>query len=124
MVNLTIKRPVNVPPPDVHPPLPTEFLVVDNPALLNKQDWERVVCVIPEGKDWQFKDWEAGWKTPQDIFAKSKGFFYCWTDEPAPPNITQWNVSVVKVSRHNRQKDVTLQMDVWRGIDKEMLNRL
>jgi len=102
--------------------LPKKYLVIDNPARLQAKDWDRVVAVVAEGKEWQFKDWPPGWKTPQEIFAKAKGFFFCFSDEVVPDQVTKWNVSVFQVSRHNRQKDVALQMDMWRCVDEKILH--
>ena len=67
-------------------------MVVDNPSRLKDGDWERVVCVVALGKDWQFKGWK--WPTPVELFSKTLGVFIKWDNEDTPPAVLKWNVKV------------------------------
>ena len=63
---------------------PCEFRFVDNPRFqLRKKegslgDWNKVVAVIANGEEWQFKGWPAGFATPADIFSRAQ--VRCVTD--------------------------------------------
>ena len=37
--------------------LTVPYRVLDNPKMLTKEEWDRVVAVFVEDKAWQFKGW-------------------------------------------------------------------
>lgn len=54
------------------------YRVIDNPAKLTAQDWNRVVGVFVMGPAWQFKGWP--WDgNPVEIF--SKGNYYALSSD-------------------------------------------
>lgn len=54
------------------------YRVIDNPAKLSPQDWNRVVAVFVMGPAWQFKGWP--WNgNPVEIFSQSKLFDFLFS---------------------------------------------
>lgn len=55
------------------------YRVVDNPAKLSPNDWDRVVAVFVMGPAWQFKGYP--WENPVEIFAKGKLNVVCYIEK-------------------------------------------
>ena len=55
-----------------------EFRFVDNPLMQLRRsgdrlgEWAKIVAVVANGNEWQFKGWPKGFRTPADIFTKSQ----------------------------------------------------
>jgi parafibromin len=93
------------------------YYVVDSVEALSKfglEPWERVVCVMTTGQEWQFKNYK--WKDPKQLFhhgkclpssfgvstfsfvgLEVKGMFVAWANDPQNPKIKDWNVTELKV---------------------------
>lgn len=91
------------------------YYVVDTVEALAKfgtDAWDRVVCVMTTGQDWQFKPYR--WSEPKALFhhgempyhcgggpalilVSVKGIYVCWANDPANPKIRDWNVTQMKV---------------------------
>lgn len=51
----------------------TEFEVVQDTKLFERGDWDRVIAVFTNGKDWEFKGWPLG--DPATMFHRVPGFY-------------------------------------------------
>lgn len=73
------------------------FKIVDNPALIAPEDWDRVVAVFVSGQAWQFKGWK--WSNPVDLFRNVLGIYLTFDERPIDPNVMTWNCKILKVSK-------------------------
>jgi parafibromin len=103
------------------------YYVVDSVESLSKfglDPWDRVVCVMTTGQEWQFKNYK--WKDPKQLFHNGKwmfflsfywsfmclclccshvwvcgfvvkGMYFSWVNDPQNPKIKDWNVTELKV---------------------------
>ena len=93
------------------------YVVVDSVEALSKfgvDPWDRVVCVMTTGQEWQFKNYK--WKDPKQLFHHGvllvgavlsnylahipmtvKGIYVTWAHDPQNPKIKDWNVTELKV---------------------------
>ncbi|CAN0073875.1 unnamed protein product, partial [Phaeothamnion confervicola] len=72
------------------------YEVIDNPTRLYPQDWERVVCVLVQGVEWQFKRWQ--WEQPVTLFQTVLGVHLKYDDTRTLDTVAGWNVRVLEVS--------------------------
>ncbi|KCV70640.1 hypothetical protein H696_02996 [Fonticula alba] len=72
------------------------FIFKDNPQ---PGDWDKVICVIANGKEWQWRTWPAGWNTPADIFNRSLGLYFNNAGTQLDDNLKRWNLKVLQVER-------------------------
>jgi len=75
-----------------------KYLVVDSVEALMKlgsDAWDRVVCVMTTGQEWQFRQYK--WKEPLSLFHHVKGIYVTWSNDPPNPKIKDWNVTELKV---------------------------
>ncbi|KAG8967273.1 accessory factor associated with RNA polymerase II [Tulasnella sp. 425] len=68
---------------------------VDALAKFGPDAWDRVVCVMTTGQEWQFKPYK--WTEPKQLFHNVKGIYFSWMSDPPNPRIKDWNVSELKV---------------------------
>lgn len=91
---------------------------VDALAKFGPDAWDRVVCVMTTGQEWQFKPYK--WTEPKQLFHNGafsplvlpsrrgthlrfdfflvKGIYFSWMSDPPNPRIKDWNVSELKVT--------------------------
>jgi hypothetical protein len=93
-----------------------DYLVIDNPSRLKPEDWERVVCVISLGKDWQFKGWK--WSTPVELFSHVLGIYMKFDNEAIPALVAKWNVKILDISKNRRNLDATSNIKFWAMLDQ------
>ncbi|GAA6061513.1 hypothetical protein JCM10212_004503 [Sporobolomyces blumeae] len=99
------------------------YFVVDSVEALAKfggagrvdEAWDRVVCVMTTGQEWQFKPYK--WKEPKELFHHVKGIYPQWTTDPPNPKIKAWNVSELKIDPHKRHIDKSVVADFWRNLE-------
>lgn len=100
--------------------LTVPYRIIDNPAKLTPDDWERVVAVFVQGPAWQFKGWP--WNgNPTDIFARIRGFHLKWKELPLDTNVKKWAVHVLSLDRNRRHLDRASLQEFWEILDKYML---
>mmetsp|Transcript_940 Transcript_940/g.1991 ORF Transcript_940/g.1991 Transcript_940/m.1991 type:complete len:598 (+) Transcript_940:52-1845(+) len=97
-----------------------EFEIVDNPStkLQSPRDWDRVVAVVAQGAEWQFKSWQ--YSRPVDLFGRCFGFYIGIEGAPVPKELLQWNVKLGKVNRDKRGLDSVTYADFWNGLSEWM----
>jgi len=97
-----------------------KYEIIDNPKTKFKSnaDWDRVVAVIPQGAEWQFKGWK--YQRPVDVFTKYFGFYVGMEGAPIPKEITQWNVKLGFLNRDKRGLDSVAFASFWNSLDEWM----
>lgn len=75
------------------------FQVRDSTKGFTKQEWLRVVCVITDGNDWQFKGWP--FETIVDMFTTVKGIYFQAVDKynQIPIHVREWPSTILKMER-------------------------
>ncbi len=95
----------------------SEFEVVDSTRHFTPADWERVVAIFTNGKEWEFKDWKLG--DPATMFHRVSGFYLAFKGEAIPANITNWKVTVLWLEKNARHSDSTAQRIFWEVVKRE-----
>ncbi len=97
-----------------------DFEIVDNPTtrLQNSADWDRVVAVIAQGAEWQFKGWRHA--RPVDLFGRCFGFYVGIEGAPVPKELLGWNVKVGRLNRDKRGLDSVTYAAFWNGLSEWM----
>eukprot|EP00727_Mastigamoeba_balamuthi_P014439 m51a1_g962 hypothetical protein (434) ;mRNA; f:353929-355864 len=90
---------------------PTTFRVVDSAAGFSDADWSLLVAVFAQGATWQFSGWR--WPEPAALFDNSCGFFVVHDNEPAPPSVRGWPVTMLRVGRVQRHRDTAACELFW-----------
>ncbi|KAF9650637.1 CDC73-domain-containing protein, partial [Thelephora ganbajun] len=94
------------------------YVVVDSVEALSKfgvDPWDRVVCVMTTGQEWQFKNYK--WKDPKQLFHHVKGIYVTWAHDPQNPKVKDWNVTELKIDAHRRHVDKSVVAHFWKSID-------
>ncbi|GAA5954313.1 hypothetical protein JCM8115_003368 [Rhodotorula mucilaginosa] len=99
------------------------YFVVDSVEALSKfggagkldEAWDRVVCVMTTGQEWQFKPYK--WKEPKELFHNVKGVYPQWTADPPNAKIRSWNVSELRIDPSKRHIDKSTVADFWRQLE-------
>lgn len=81
------------------------YFVVDGVEALTKfgeDAWDRVVCVMTTGQEWQFRPYK--WSDPKELFHHVKGFFVQWTHDPPNPKVRAWNVTELRIDQTKRDR--------------------
>jgi hypothetical protein len=86
-------------------------------SKLKDADWrERVCCVIAQGNVWQFRNWL--FEEPVQLFSATRGVFFRFDDEKAPPTVLSWSVMQAVLSRSKPHLNKTCFMKFWQEIDR------
>mmetsp|Transcript_11689 Transcript_11689/g.26658 ORF Transcript_11689/g.26658 Transcript_11689/m.26658 type:complete len:416 (+) Transcript_11689:64-1311(+) len=72
------------------------FEVRDSVKGFTKAQWLRVVAVVTDGTDWQFKGWP--FETIVDLFTTVKGIYFTEVGTLPPQHVTEWNVSILSLT--------------------------
>ncbi|PLW34214.1 hypothetical protein PCANC_21318 [Puccinia coronata f. sp. avenae] len=94
------------------------YFVVDGVEALTKfgeDAWDRVVCVMTTGQEWQFRPYK--WSDPKELFHHVKGFFVQWTHDPPNPKVRAWNVTELRIDETKRHIDKSAAADFWRSLE-------
>ncbi|KAH9812699.1 RNA pol II accessory factor, Cdc73 family-domain-containing protein [Melampsora americana] len=108
------------------------YFVVDGVDALSKfgeDAWDRVVCVMTTGQEWQFRPYR--WSDPKELFHHGlvvhgfmffllllvKGFFMQWTHDPPNPKVRAWNVTELRIDQSKRHIDKSAAADFWRSLE-------
>lgn len=97
---------------------PVRYEITDKEP--KKEDWGRVAAVFCLGKPWQFKTWPfEGAKTGDLVatFQRVAGVYLHYADEPVDPAVKKWNVKLLGIARHNRDKDAAVAREFWAHLD-------
>ncbi|KAH8924092.1 CDC73-domain-containing protein [Atractiella rhizophila] len=97
-----------------------KYFVVDGVDALAKfgegeEAWDRVVCVMTTGQEWQFRPYK--WSEPKELFHHVKGVYVRWTSDPPNPKVLGWNVTELKIDPHKRHIDKSVVADFWRSLE-------
>lgn len=84
--------------------------------LKHSADWDRIVAVIPQGAEWQFKGWK--YTQPVDIFSRTFGFYIGYEGAPVPKEVLNWNVKLNNVHRDKRGLDSVTFSNFWNSLDE------
>ncbi|KPV73032.1 uncharacterized protein RHOBADRAFT_38691 [Rhodotorula graminis WP1] len=100
----------------------SRYFVVDSVEALSKfgggkldEAWERVVCVMTTGQEWQFKPYK--WSEPKELFHHVKGVYPQWTTDPPNAKVKAWNVSELRVDKSKRHTDKSTVAEFWRTLE-------
>ncbi|KAF8758565.1 RNA pol II accessory factor, Cdc73 family, C-terminal [Rhizoctonia solani] len=84
---------------------PVKYYIVDSVEALSKfgqggggDPWDRVVCVLTTGQQWQFKPYK--WSEPRQLFHNVKGMYIKWRNDTS--QVKDWNVSTLEASLGSR----------------------
>ena len=87
-------------------------------------DWDRVCAVIVTGKKWQFKQFPStkfvGLKEGNlaTLFSSVCGFYFHFSSDPIPSEVSGWNVKPIAIDKNNRHKDIAGHREFWTRLDK------
>ena len=101
----------------------TKYQLVDQAKSLQPQDWARVVMVVIQGPEWQFKGWKWEKEGMSSILDHACGFHIQYEDEETPPQVKNWACKVVKISKHKRHQDRMKAGEVWKHLDSWCANK-
>lgn len=92
------------------------FQVVDTPRTFTKGQWLRVVAVITDASDWQFKGWP--FESLVDLFTSVKGVFFKSHGVPAPLHVKQWRVMELELPSREFPHRISAVRDLfWREVE-------
>ncbi|CAG8623822.1 13182_t:CDS:2 [Ambispora leptoticha] len=94
-----------------------KYEIADLADTLKPEDWDRVVGVVVDGNDWQFKHWK--WQSTEEIFKKVKAFHFKYSHQPTIDNVLRWgkSVQVINISRDFRHKDAEAHQTFWDALE-------
>jgi len=97
------------------------FQVRDSTKAFTKGHWKRVVAVVTDGADWQFKGWPFA--TTIDLFTTAKGLFF--KDKSLsielPQHVKQWPVTILDLPNPQLQHRAQALRDAfWREVEDFM----
>lgn len=72
------------------------FEVRDTVKNFTKHQWERVVAVVADGTEWQFKGWPFA--SLVDLFTTMKGIYFNALGVAPPVHVTQWAVHMLPLA--------------------------
>lgn len=94
------------------------FEVRDSTKGFTKGQWKRVVAVVTDGADWQFKDWP--FETIVDLFCTIKGIYFREKDKQVevPEHVTKWRVRIMDLaSTHLQHRFQALKDAFWKEVE-------
>ena len=94
------------------------YRLVDNPAKLSDDEWQRVVAVFVQGPTWQFKGWKMCQGDPTLLFQHMCAFHLKYDETPLDPNVAKWAVTVLSLSRNNAHEHRPALLRFWTELDK------
>ncbi|KAJ1810879.1 accessory factor associated with RNA polymerase II, partial [Coemansia sp. RSA 2599] len=97
------------------------FRVVDSVQDFTEADWNSLVCVFTQGAAWQFKNWV--WKSPEEVFQNTLGFYPKYNDERPKDAIKSWGISVINIERTKRHMDKAAVVGLWSSIEQYMASK-
>lgn len=108
-------------PSDKLIPSAQSIMVVDNADLFTKPEyWDRVIAIFTTGQAWQFSKYK--YSKPETLFQHYAGFYMAYQGDVIPKQISDWNVSVVKVDRgEKRFRDKMIVRDLWHLLEKILI---
>ncbi|CAE7176001.1 unnamed protein product, partial [Rhizoctonia solani] len=100
-----------------------KYYVVDSVEALSKfgqggggDPWDRVVCVLTTGQQWQFKPYK--WSEPRQLFHNVKGMYIKWRNDSS--QVKDWNVSTLEIDQNRRHVDKQVVASFWRELESWM----
>ncbi|CAJ1349408.1 unnamed protein product, partial [Effrenium voratum] len=97
------------------------FEVRDSTKGFSSKDWLRVVAVITNGDDWQFKGWP--FKTVVSMFMTLKGFYFRERDRfvELPEHVSRWPVTILDLATLELQHRFAAVRDsFWKEVEHFM----
>ncbi|KAJ2638210.1 accessory factor associated with RNA polymerase II [Coemansia sp. RSA 1286] len=95
--------------------------VVDSVQDFTEADWNSLICVFTQGAAWQFKNWV--WKSPEEVFQNTMGFYPKYNDERPKDSIKSWGVEVINIERTKRHMDKAAVVGLWSSIEQYLASK-
>lgn len=93
------------------------FEVRDSVKSFTKAQWLRVVAVVTDGNEWQFKGWP--FENIVDLFATCKGIYFNEVGMQTPTHVIDWNVKILKLTPLQFQHRFAAIRDAfWMEVEK------
>jgi hypothetical protein len=93
------------------------FEIHDSAKNFTKNQWLRVVAIVTDGSDWQFKGWP--FETITDMFSTIQGVYFNPVGELPPVHVTQWAVDVLNMATTQFQHRFAHIRDTfWIAVEK------
>ncbi|CAE8679449.1 unnamed protein product [Polarella glacialis] len=96
------------------------FEVRDSAKGFKKEHWHRVVAVITDGADWQFKGWP--FENIVDLFTSIKGVYFTKKGDPLPEHVAKWQVCILEMSTLQYQHRFSAIRDAFWAQAEHFLN--
>eukprot|EP00933_Yihiella_yeosuensis_P074808 TRINITY_DN83866_c0_g1_i1.p1 TRINITY_DN83866_c0_g1~~TRINITY_DN83866_c0_g1_i1.p1 ORF type:complete len:440 (-),score=73.08 TRINITY_DN83866_c0_g1_i1:84-1403(-) len=95
------------------------FQVRDSTKGFTKAQWLRVVAVITDGHDWQFKGWP--FENIVDMFTSVRGVYFKAHAMPIETHVNEWPVSIQHLMSYQHQhRFAAVRDNFWTEIEKFM----
>lgn len=101
--------------------IPVRFEFADYTRQFKKDSWQKVVGVVADGHEWQFKHWP--FKSHVDLFNAIQGYHINFMGDPPPHQLSSWNVRSLDVQKLSRHEDPVIVYLFWRQMDDFLLQR-
>lgn len=93
------------------------YTVLDDPTVLSKEDWQRVVAVFVTGQTWQFNRWPEGYREPVELFSQVLGVHIAIEGRPVDSGVLSWNCKVLKVHENRDYVNAGTMSQFWMFVD-------
>ena len=98
-----------------------EFKVQDQVPNKGHKDWDRVVAVFANGKQWQFKGYPHD--SLVETFSKIRGFHLRYSTDDIPEFVKTYAITVLSLDKNNRYKDASVSGDFWAALERHLASR-
>ena len=98
-----------------------EFKVQDQVPNKGHKDWDRVVAVFANGKQWQFKGYPHD--SLVETFSKIRGFHLRYSTDDIPEFVKTYAITVLSLDKNNRYKDAGVSGDFWAALERHLASR-
>ncbi|GAA99319.1 uncharacterized protein L969DRAFT_93781 [Mixia osmundae IAM 14324] len=97
-----------------------KYTILDSVETLERfGDWDRVVCVMTTGHEWQFKNYR--WEDPKALFQNVKGVHFRWAnqiDASMHAKLKSWNVTEYQLQPNQRHTDKSIIAEFWQSLEQ------
>ena len=100
----------------------SQFEICCDTSRFTKNEWDRVIAIFTNGKEWEFKGWKLG--DTATMFNRVSGFYVAFKGDTVPVTITNWKVTVLWLDKLARHSDITAQRFFWEIVRRESAKEL